>query len=91
MAKKKIAVITARADDCEQRDILYGIVQAAFHANADVAVFTNIYNHWVEDALLNDENIIYAIAMKCGYADEKYFARQFRQHVGCSPIQYRHA
>ena len=32
---------------------------------------------------------IYAIALKCGYTDEKYFARQFRQSIGCSPMQYR--
>lgn len=31
----------------------------------------------------------YAVAVSCGYADEKYFARQFRQNVGCSPVQYR--
>lgn len=32
---------------------------------------------------------IYAVAIACGYTDEKYFARQFRQSVGCSPMQYR--
>ena len=32
---------------------------------------------------------IYAIAMKCGYADEKYFSRQFKENAGCSPLKYR--
>ncbi|MBE6862837.1 MAG: helix-turn-helix transcriptional regulator, partial [Ruminococcus sp.] len=32
---------------------------------------------------------IYAVALKCGYTDEKYFARQFRQSVGYSPMRYR--
>lgn len=59
MPRKRIAVITARADDSEQKTILGGIAEAAFFMNADVAVFSNIYNHWVSDELLNFENHIY--------------------------------
>lgn len=59
MSRKRIAVITARADDSEQKTILGGIAEAAFSMNADVAVFSNIYNHWVADELLNFENHIY--------------------------------
>lgn len=61
MLRKKIAVITARADDGEQKKILSGIAKAAFSVNADVAVFSNIYNHWFTDELLNFENVIYDI------------------------------
>ncbi len=32
---------------------------------------------------------IYTIAIQCGYKNEKYFAWQFHQSVGCSPAQYR--
>lgn len=32
---------------------------------------------------------VYAVAVSCGYEDEKYFARQFKQSVGSSPMQYR--
>ena len=32
---------------------------------------------------------IYAIALKCGYTDEKYFDRQFGQSTGYAPMQYR--
>lgn len=32
---------------------------------------------------------IYAVALKCGYTDEKYFARQFSQVTGYSPMYYR--
>lgn len=32
---------------------------------------------------------VYAAAKDCGYADEKYFTRLFKQNVGCSPAQYR--
>ena len=53
MSKKRIAVITARADDSEQKAVLDGITDAALSLNCDVAVFTNIYNHWVIDEFLN--------------------------------------
>lgn len=59
MPKKRIAVITARADDSEQKAVLDGITDAALCLNCDVAVFTNIYNHWIIDEFLNFENIIY--------------------------------
>lgn len=59
MRRKRIAVITARADDTEQRMILNGITASAFSMNADAAVFSNLYNHWEEDSILNFENHIY--------------------------------
>ncbi len=59
MQRKRIAVITARVDDREQRMLLNGIAETAFSVNADVAVFSNVYNHWSKDAFLNFENHIY--------------------------------
>ncbi len=59
MPKKRIAVITAKADDSEQKAILSGITDAALLLNCDIVVFTNIYNHWIIDEFLNFENIIY--------------------------------
>ena len=59
MLRRRIPVIKARADDSEQKTILSGIAEAAFSMNADAAVFSNIYNHWVSDELLNFENRIY--------------------------------
>ena len=59
VARKKIAVITARADDSEQSEIIAGIAETAFSCNADIAVFTNLYNHWTDDPVLNFENHIY--------------------------------
>ncbi|MBQ8826351.1 MAG: substrate-binding domain-containing protein [Oscillospiraceae bacterium] len=59
MKRKKIAVITARADDAEQKEIICGIAEAALSANADVAVYSNIYNHITDDEQLKFENIIY--------------------------------
>ncbi len=59
MPRKTLAVLTARADDRVQKDIICGIAEAAFAADTDVVVFTNIYNHWSEDKTLTFENVIY--------------------------------
>ncbi len=59
MSRKKLAVLTARADDRVQKDIICGISEAAFAADADVVVFTNIYNNWTADEILTFENVIY--------------------------------
>ena len=67
MHQKRIAVITARADAAEQKEILCGIAEAAFAADTDVVVYSNIYNHWTDDKLLNYENIIYT------FFDSDYF------------------
>lgn len=61
MPKKRIAVITARADSAEQKEIICGIAEAAFAADTDVVVYSNIYNHWTDDEQLNYENIIYTL------------------------------
>ena len=49
MSRKRIAVITARADDGEQGEILLGITVASMSLGVDTAVFSNIYNHWITD------------------------------------------
>lgn len=59
MARKIIAVITARADDSEQSEIIAGIAETAFSLHADAAVLTNLYNHWSDDPALTFENHIY--------------------------------
>ncbi len=61
MIRKRIAVLTARVDDAEQKEVVCGIAEAAFTADTDVVVYSNIYNHWVEDKQLNFENIIYSL------------------------------
>ncbi len=61
MSRKRIAVITARADHAEQKEILCGIAEAALYADADTVIYSNIYNHWFEDTTLNYENIIYSL------------------------------
>ncbi len=61
MTRKRIGVITARADDPEQKEILCGIAEAMLCADADTVIYSNIYNHWVDDTTLNYENIIYSL------------------------------
>lgn len=40
--------------------------------------------------LLTDTKLsVSAVAEKCGYESDSYFMRQFRQHMGCTPSEYR--
>lgn len=78
MPRKRIAVITARADDAEQKEIVCGIAEAAFAADTNVAVYSNIYNHWFEDKQLNFENIIYSLFEPCCYDGAIIAAEAFR-------------
>lgn len=41
------------------------------------------------ELLLETELAVGVIAEKCGYESESYFMRQFRQHMGCTPSEYR--
>lgn len=65
--QKRIAVITARADETEQKEIIKGITETAFAYGYDVFVFSNIYNHWVVDKQLNFENVIYSFFEPCDF------------------------
>lgn len=78
MPRKRIAVITARADDAEQKEIVCGIAEAAFNSDADVVVYSNIYNHWAEDEQLNHENTIYTLFEPCHFDGAVITAEAFR-------------
>lgn len=39
--------------------------------------------------LLTTAMSVYAVAVSCGYDDEKYFTRQFKQNTKHSPVEYR--
>ena len=67
MARRRIAVITARAGAAEQWEILRGIAQTAFSADADVVVYSNLYNYWTEDPQLTYENVIYSLFDPAGF------------------------
>lgn len=57
--KRKLAIITARADDCEQSTTIQAITSTAMAGNIDVIVFTNLYNYHTDDKQLLFENNIY--------------------------------
>ena len=75
--KKKIAVITARADDRTQKDIICGIAEAAFAADTDVVVFSNIYNHRIRDEFLNFENVIYDFLIRAALTELLSLRKRF--------------
>lgn len=78
MSRRKIAVITARADDAEQKEILVGIAEASFSSDTDIIVYSNIYNHWTDDEVLNYENIIYTLFEPCHFDGVIITAEAFR-------------
>lgn len=41
------------------------------------------------ELLLETELAVSVVAEKCGYENESYFMRQFKQHMGCTPTEYR--
>ncbi len=61
--RKLIGVITASASQNEQRTILEGIITRAHKQNADVAVFSNIYNSAEYFANVEIENKIYDLIL----------------------------
>ena len=41
------------------------------------------------DLLANTDMSVSEIAEQCGYESDSYFMRQFKQHKGCTPTEYR--
>jgi len=42
-----------------------------------------------QSMLMQTNDPIYAIAEACGFEDEKYFSKMFRDHIGVLPTEYR--
>jgi AraC-like DNA-binding protein len=40
-------------------------------------------------ALMNTDESLSEIALKCGFADQSHFSREFRRHFGRTPRGYR--
>lgn len=59
--RRIIGVISTHTEDTEQRELLQGIIPAAWAQNADVVVISNIYNPEYDDEKLAAENDIYRL------------------------------
>lgn len=57
--RRIIGVISTRTADTEQRELLQGIIPAAWAQNTDVVAISNIYNPEYDDEKLAAENDIY--------------------------------
>lgn len=44
---------------------------------------------YASELLKNTDLSVSAIAERCGYESESYFMRQFKQHKGCTPSEFR--
>ena len=42
-----------------------------------------------KEKLTSGNDSISEVAIKCGFADQNYFCKVFRQHEGLTPTQYR--
>ncbi len=61
MKRQIIGVISTRTADTEQRELLRGIIPAAWKQDTDVVVISNIYNPEYDDEQLAAENDIYRL------------------------------
>ncbi len=61
MKRQIIGVVSTRTADTEQRELLRGIIPAAWKRNTDVVVISNIYNPEYDDEQLAAENDIYRL------------------------------
>lgn len=46
---------------------------------------------YAADLLKTTDLSVSAVAERCGYESDSYFMRQFRQHKGCTPTEYRNS
>ena len=57
MKRQIIGVVSTRTADTEQRELLRGIIPAAWKRNTDVVVISNIYNPEYDDDINNILNL----------------------------------
>ncbi len=74
----------------------FGISKTYFHRIYTDTFGTTFTQDVIESRLIyassllaDTELSVSAIAEKCGYESDSYFMRQFRQHRGCTPTEYR--
>lgn len=70
------------------RTYFHRIYMAAFGVTFRQDVIKSRLSYACE-LLLETELAVSVIAEKCGYESESYFMKQFKQHMGCTPTEYR--
>ena len=77
---------------CREFHLSYGYFRAAYKELFDVSFHQDLIQSRISHAkylLLTTSDNLPEIAWQCGYEDEKYFMRQFRQITGMTPSAYR--
>lgn len=77
---------------CREFHLSYGYFRSAYKELFDVSFHQDLIQSRISQAkylLLTTSESLLDIAYQCGYEDEKYFMRQFRQMTGMTPSIYR--
>lgn len=77
---------------CRNFHLSYGHFRAVYKNLFDISFHKDVIESRISYAkylLITTSVSLSAIAYKCGYDDEKYFMRQFRQLTGTTPNKYR--
>ncbi len=81
-------------DQCRDLHLSCGHFRAAYRNLFGISFHQDLIQSRISLAkylLMTTALSLPAIALKCGYEDDKYFLRQFRQQTGISPNGYRKA
>lgn len=70
------------------RSYFHRLYTAAFGVTFSQDVIAGRLDYAAELLTTTDMSVS-AVAEKCGYESDAYFMRQFRQHRGCTPTEYR--
>lgn len=79
-------------ESCRSFHLSYGHFRATYKELFGVSFHQDVIACRISLAkhlLLTTSLSVQVIAYQCGYDDDKYFLRQFRQHAGCTPNAYR--
>ena len=79
-------------DTCRNFHLSYGHFRATYKELFGISFHQDVIACRIslaKNLLLTTALSMQVIAYQCGYDDDKYFLRQFRQHTGCTPNAYR--
>ena len=77
---------------CEDMDISKTYFHRLYFAAFGVTCRQDVIESrllYAAELLKNTDLSVSAIAEQCGYDSDSYFMKQFKQHKGCTPSEYR--